>query len=811
MPPPSETFSRPLIPLLLSYMSGLTVGLYLPGVSYTGYLLAALFFGNLYFLWKKRPLRLLPLLLFIGLGYLAIQPWVEPSFPSNHISNHIDTKPWHIKGTIIEAPRISDGRTGLVVEVETLSRAEQRYQVCGRLRLTVRGIVSDVYQGNTVAFLGRLKAPRNFNNPNGFNYKRYLAFRGIRVTSYLNDPTFFVRIRGKEAPVVLKMLQGTRKAGSELIPAATRDKSAQGILKALLLGDRSGISSDLREHFNRTGLGHLLAISGLHIGMVAAFFFFLFRILLSRSERLLLAGTVSKWGAGLTILPVLFYGLLVGMSPSTQRAVIMALVFLIAIILEKEHHPINTLAVAAFIILLIAPTSLFDISFQLSFIAVFSILCGLRSLPWKVAPSDSRSSLLLKKLGTFVAVSFFAIMGTLPLVLYYFNQVSLVGLLSNCIAVPIVGFLVLPIGMLAMLVLPASFYLAVWIMKSGGMLVSILLGAVSFFSNWSFAAIKTVTPTLFEIVLFYALAATLLNLKRKHLRTIAIPLLLVIISADALYWMGERFWHRDLRVTAIDVGQGNAALLELPKGTCILIDGGGFFDNSFDVGRSVVAPFLWQKKIATIDYIVLSHPQADHLNGLLYIARNFNVREVWSNGEPGYTETYRTLLNILSEEDIPTVRLNRDSKPRIINGVRLNVLHPPADFLSHAGSNPNNNSLVVKAVFGETAFLFPGDIEADAERELVARAGNELKSSILLAPHHGSRTSSTPVFLDRVQPDIVIFSSRSSSRFRHPHAEVLKRYKTRNCKTFRTDQDGAIMIATDGKEVRIKKYLPGIR
>ncbi len=790
-------------------MSGLTVGLYLPGFSYAEYLLAALFFGHLYFLWKKTPLRLLPLLLFAGLGYLAIQPWVAPSFPSNHISHYVDSRPWHIKGTIVEAPRISDGRTGLVLEAETLSRAGQRYRICGRLRLTARGVVSDVYRGNTIAFFGRLKTPRNFNNPNGFNYKRYLAFRGIQVTSYLNDPTLFVRIREKGTPIVLGMLQGTRKAGSKLIATSTRDESAQGILKALLLGDRSGISSDLREVFNRTGLGHLLAISGLHIGMVAAFFFFLFRILLSRSERLLLAGTLSKWGACLTMLPVLLYGLLVGMSPSTQRAVIMVLVFLIAIILEKEHHPINTLAVAAFIILIVVPPSLFDISFQLSFVAVFSILCGLRSLPWKVAPSDSRPTLLLKKLGTFVAVSFFAITGTFPLALYYFNQVSLIGLMSNCIAVPIVGFLVLPLGMLAMLVLPVSFYLAVWIMKSSGMLVSILLGVVSFFSNWSFAAIKTVTPTLFEIGLFYTLAVILLNLKRKHLRTIAIPLLLVIISADVLYWMGERFWHRDLRVTVIDVGQGNAALLELPKGACILIDGGGFFDNSFDMGRLVVAPFLWQKKIATIDYIVLSHPQADHLNGLLYIARNFNVREFWFNGEPGYTETYKTFLDILSEEDIPMVRLNRDSKPKIINGVRLDVLHPPADFLSHAGSNPNDNSLVVKATFDETAFLFPGDIEKEAERELAARAGAELKSSILLAPHHGSRTSSTPAFLDCVQPDIVIFSSRSSGRFRHPHPEVLKRYETRNCKLFRTDHDGAIMISTDGKEVRIKKCLPG--
>jgi competence protein ComEC len=258
----------------------------------------------------------------------------------------------------------------------------------------------------------------------------------------------------------------------------------------------------------------------------------------------------------------------------------------------------------------------------------------------------------------------------------------------------------------------------------------------------------------------------------------------------------------------IDVGHGNATLLELPQGACILVDGGGFFDHSFDVGRFVVAPFLWQKKIATIDYIVLSHPQADHLNGLLYIARNFNVREVWSNGQPGQTETYQTFLEILSEEDIPLVQLNRNSTPKIINGVRLDVLHPPTDFLSHAGStpwsDPNNNSLVLKASFGETAFLFPGDIEAEAESELAIHAGNTLKSTILLAPHHGSCTSSTPVFLDRVQPNIVIFSARPNNRFRLPHPEVLNRYTMRNCKIFRTDQDGAIMITTDGKEVRIK-------
>jgi competence protein ComEC len=604
----------------------------------------------------------------------------------------------------------------------------------------------------------------------------------------VNDPALVVRLGGDGISVASSMLRSARNRISELTASAVTDKNARGILQALLVGDRGGISPDLREMFLRSGLAHLLAISGLHVGMVGAFFFFLFRIALNRSERLLLAGVVIRWSAALTILPVIVYGMLVGMSPSTQRAVIMAFVFLTAVVFEKEARQVNTLAVAALVILIVAPVALFDISFQLSFIAVLSILFGLRLLPWSRSPSDSVWLLLSKRLATFMAVSLFAIIGTLPLVLFYFNQVSCVGLMSNCIAVPIVGFLVIPLGMLAVLILPASFSVACCVMKITELLLSILLEAVSFFSSLPYAAIKTITPSLFEIGLFYALIAALLNLKKSRwVRLTVIPCLMALILGDALFWMHERFWRQDLRVTMIDVGQGNSALLELPKGVCVLIDGGGFAANSFDVGRFVVAPFLWQKKIAQIDYIVLSHPQADHMNGLLYIAGNFHVRQVWSNGEPGRTESYQAFLDILSEENIPLVCLT-DAIP---------------------WSNPNNNSLVLKATFGETSFLFPGDIEAEAEKELTSSQGDALKSSVLLAPHHGSITSSTTAFVDHVQPDVVVFSARPNNRLRFPHPDVVRRYRTRNCRMFWTDINGAVSITTDGKKIDVTALLPG--
>ncbi|MDL1979292.1 MAG: DNA internalization-related competence protein ComEC/Rec2 [Deltaproteobacteria bacterium] len=810
-----SVYASPLIPALLSYMCGLCIGLYIPGVRYAGCLVALLFFTQLViFFRQKHGSRFVPLLFFASLGYLAIQPWVAPSYPSNHISNFVGKGPWHIKGTISDLPGISDERTRFVVEAETISAAQIRRRVCGRVRLTVRGRVSGICRGDAVAFFGRLKAPRNFKNPNGFNYERYLSFKGIRVTSYVNDPALVVRLGGDGISVASSMLRSARNRISELTASAVTDKNARGILQALLVGDRGGISPDLREMFLRSGLAHLLAISGLHVGMVGAFFFFLFRIALNRSERLLLAGVVIRWSAALTILPVIVYGMLVGMSPSTQRAVIMAFVFLTAVVFEKEARQVNTLAVAALVILIVAPVALFDISFQLSFIAVLSILFGLRLLPWSRSPSDSVWLLLSKRLATFMAVSLFAIIGTLPLVLFYFNQVSCVGLMSNCIAVPIVGFLVIPLGMLAVLILPASFSVACCVMKITELLLSILLEAVSFFSSLPYAAIKTITPSLFEIGLFYALIAALLNLKKSRwVRLTVIPCLMALILGDALFWMHERFWRQDLRVTMIDVGQGNSALLELPKGVCVLIDGGGFAANSFDVGRFVVAPFLWQKKIAQIDYIVLSHPQADHMNGLLYIAGNFHVREVWSNGEPGRTESYQAFLDILSEEKIPLVCLTEDSRSKTVNRVRFDVLHPPGGFLRDNDvipwSNPNNNSLVLKATFGETSFLFPGDIEAEAEKELISSQGDALKSSVLLAPHHGSITSSTTAFVDHVQPDVVVFSARPNNRLRFPHPDVVRRYRTRNCRMFWTDRNGAISITTDGKKIDVTALLPG--
>lgn len=249
--------------------------------------------------------------------------------------------------------------------------------------------------------------------------------------------------------------------------------------------------------------------------------------------------------------------------------------------------------------------------------------------------------------------------------------------------------------------------------------------------------------------------------------------------------------------------------MELPGGGILLFDGGGFADNRlFDMGQRVVAPVLWRKKIASVDILVLSHPNADHLNGLIYIAEHFNVRELWTNGDVNTTKGYGALMAACRAKDIVVRRVGADTGNTVIGAVTLAILHPSARFLSQPGDIDqgcrNNGSLVVKATLGETAFLLTGDIEARAESELVRRAGGALASTVLFAPHHGSRTSSSAELVAAVGPQVVVISAGAGNRFGFPHAEVTDRYRTAGCRILCTGTHGAVSMRSDGKRVVVK-------
>jgi competence protein ComEC len=865
----THLFFRPAIPLLLFLVCGILLGAEFPGrpILIWAAVIACACFCLLFYFRRKQAALFLPVILFVSLGYLSIQPWVSPRYPANHIKHYTNTQRWSIIGRIDSQPRQIDKRTRFALQAETLEDRSRRHAVTGRLRVTVVGGLPDIKIGDKLLINGKIRSISNFNNPGRFDFERYMAFKGIRATAYVKADALRV-IESKPFQPYFRVLNKARDSFICAVEKSGRTES-HAVMQALITGDRSEISDQTRQAFNRAGVGHLLAISGLHVGIVATVAFVIFHWMMTRIKPFLWRAWTRKGAALLSLMPVFAYGIVAGMSPSTQRAVIMISLFLLTYLFEREQDPFNTLSLAALVILVADPPSLFSISFQLSFVTVLAIIFGLSRMRYRVAATDKQSaddrlSRFKKKLTGFFLVSVFAVCGSLPLVAFYFNQISFVGLAANFLAVPLVGFVAVPLGLAALFVSPLSPTVASWCIEAGTEILKYTLQIVDLFADLPFAAVKIVTPSLLEIGCYYTLIWVLLNLRRPQREAAGIPtgiaddkagigadeaalrlagsgsssrrifstfrdrtfkafsqtrlihivlvLICVIVAADTCYWLYERFWHKDLRVTVIDVGHGSASLVEVPGGPTVLIDGGGFADNSsFDVGARIIAPFLWRKKIRTVDTIILSHPNSDHLNGLIYIAKHFNVKNVWTNNEARATAGYKKFAEVVTDHDIIYAIYADMKRHRRINGVDFKILYPPQDFMDRKKTekwrNLNNNSLVVEVSFDSVSFLFPGDIMAAAEKELVQITGEKLAATVLIAPHHGSRSSSSEIFLGAVEPKVVIISAARKSRFNFPHPEALKRYEKHGCRIYRTGIDGAVRMETNGKHLKIQPFV----
>ncbi len=810
---PDAPLYRPAIPLTLSLIAGILLGQGVPGhVAPVLILFLAAAVRLIARLWRRQPARWSPLLATLAAGYLSIVPWMTPAHGPGHLVDYIDDGYWRIHGTVIDQPAVRFGRTRMILAVAHLVREGASQPVRGRIRLTVMGEPT-LAAGDRIVFTARIRLFRNFENPGGFDYRRHMAFQGVQGSAWVREDKLRLDGRRTRSPVA-RLVQGARHRLARLIDAAGQDAypEAAAVLKALVFGDRSGIDDGLRERFNRAGVGHLLAISGLHVGIVATLAFGLLRWIFAFIPFLLWRGWGRQWAAAVTLFPVLAYGVLAGMSPSTQRAEIMVAVFLAALNLGRTHDILNTLAVAALMILALFPPALFSISFQLSFAAVLAIVYGLEKIGGVRSAGQPPMVRAGRWLVNFMLVSALAIAGTTPVVLYHFNQTSLVGLAANLLLVPLVDFVAVPVGLLSALAAFFSEPAAVMGFQLSLHILHLASMGLDFFSGLSFAAVNVVTPSLLEILLYYLIGWGLLNLRETRIAPWVLSTALVVAVGDGVYWSYQRFWHRDLKVTAIDVGQGGATLVELPGGDVLLYDGGGFSDNRmFDMGRRVVAPVLWRRKIATVDILVLSHPNADHLNGLIYIAENFNVRELWTNGDVNTTMGYEMLMAACREKHIAVRRVNADTGDTVIGPVTISVLHPAADFLSPPDGmdqgDRNNGSLVLKATLGETAFLLTGDIEDRAEAQLVQRAGNVIASTVLFAPHHGSRTSSSQGLVAAVGPDVVVISAGAGNRFGFPHAEVTDRYRAAGCRILCTAFHGAISMRSDSQAVVARPFV----
>ncbi|MBU1163028.1 MAG: ComEC family competence protein, partial [Proteobacteria bacterium] len=322
--------------MLVSMILGLACGSWLPGYEVCAYFIILICTGLIiYFILQRKTGLILPVILFFAFGYISLQPWIAPKFPSNHITNFLDSQKRKIVGLIDENPIIYKNRLKFVIQTRTIGDdKDKNFPVTGRILVTARGNFPKIAVGDKVSFTGKIRSIRNFKNPGGFDYKKYMAFKKIWGTSYVQGEGLVIKKHSKTG--MGWAIEDFRSKISDLIDNTGKDDK-NGVLKALIIGDRNSISKNLQEAFNRAGVGHILAISGLHIGIVATVAFFFFRWTLSYFKFLLWNALTIKIAAILSLFPVVIYGLLSGMSPSTQRAVIMVTVFLMTFLFEREH------------------------------------------------------------------------------------------------------------------------------------------------------------------------------------------------------------------------------------------------------------------------------------------------------------------------------------------------------------------------------------------------------------------------------------------------------------------------------------------
>ncbi|MBU2629610.1 MAG: ComEC/Rec2 family competence protein, partial [Proteobacteria bacterium] len=464
------------------------------------------------------------------------------------------------------------------------------------------------------------------------------------------------------------------------------------------------------------------------------------------------------------------------------------------------------LSIAGILILMVDSSAVFSISFQLSFIAVVFIVCGVSLVNNYLFGFKKK---WLAKLGLMIGVTFFAGLGTLPLTAHYFNIVSHVQLISNLIAIPVLGFVVLPLGLIALSCFSFFPVFAAVILQVCSQLILFLTRFSEFLVSIPYSWSRTATLQWITIAAIYFVFISFFLLfkdKRKPSAAFFIIALLFLIFNFSNDWL-KKTANTNLTITIIDVGQGSSALIQTPAGNNILVDGGGFSDgSSFDTGRFIIAPFLWQKRIQSLDYVILTHPESDHLNGLVFILQNFNVHTLIKNLDYKNSMSYTTLIKTCKKKNIRIWTPFYKTESLALGKVELIFFNLFNNTLSNGF---NNNSLVFKVIYNEFSMLFPGDILMEREKSLSVHHRHALHSDILLSPHHGSSTSNTKFFLDKVQPKSVIISCARQNKYGFPHEKVLKRYARMGINIFRTDEDGATFISSDGKDHIIKTYKGG--
>ncbi len=765
-----------------------------------------------------------------------------------------------LAGWVRVPPTVRRDRDQFVLAVESIGTG---VPVSGGVRVTVLRRTGEagpeLHYGDHLEFLARLRHIRNFKNAGSFDRAAALLRQDIEMTAFVRVGVPLRKLEGRRGRLVPALIWKVREwVEGRLDRLLGPESRSGGIVKAMLLGDEAYIDPALSLAFQRTGTYHALVVAGLHVGSLAWLFLFLFR-------RLRFSGI---WAALATTAPLAAFVLVCGSRLPTVRAACMVAGYLIARVFYRQRRALNILAGTALGFLIINPADLFDVSFQLSFLSVGAIaaiavpiverflepyrlaLIDLPDrnrdlhLPPKVAQTRiawraiaarlpfaerSSSNILCCLIRLPLAVAELAVVSAcvqiglaLPMAAW-FHRVSWSGMAANVFVVPLIS-LIVPIGFLTV---GTGWPFLARLLSS---LVTSMAGIVAWHARWAWLEARVPDPPPWlaallgtSLVIFAWFLEKQRPTRGPGARNIpSEPLdwrvragllfsgsaLAVALFALVSYPFPPRVDRGKLEVTALDVGQGEALFLALPQNQTMLIDAGGLatFGSTAipiaDIGEEVVSPYLWARSLRTLDAVVISHAHYDHIGGLPAVLENFRVKQLWIGDNPPSPE-YDRALDLARRRGVRILRLIQ-GETRFLGGVTFQVLGPAPEYAPRSRPS-NDDSLVLLARFGERSFLLTGDIERASEQRLI-QDGFLCHADVLKVAHHGSKTSTSERFLDEVRPWFGVISAGADNPYGHPHPDVLARLAAYRTRLFRTDQEGAVTLKTDGRRLHVSTY-----
>ena len=713
-----------------------------------------------------------------------------PDLDVSHIASYNGTKNITLAGIVSREPQLRDSSLDLYLDVDTL-RQEGRPEIETDGDILVRAARNPLIPyGAYLRVIGNLETPQNFGD---FDYRQYLARQDIH--SIMEHPEIEILETDLGNPVMhflLRIKDHAQKTINRLLP-----EPQAALLSGILLGNEQGLPDDLVQDFRATGMTHIIAISGFNIAIIAG--------ILLQGSRYFVPYRTAAW---IAIAGITTYTFFVGAQASVVRAAFMGALLIIATqLLGRPTFLPAAIFTAALAMTLINPFVLWDVGFQLSFVATLGLVLYISTWSKKLEAGlqshleQNKAKQTTRFISEILLITLAATIMTLPVILYHFGRLSIVSLPANMLILPAQPGVMLWGGLATILgmILPILGQVPAWI---AWLFLSYTTSLVRIFASLPLTKVP-VSLSFGGVLMAYTLIlgitwlsgqdsekreqllgnTNLARLKRAAIAAIVITVILIITWA----------WKRPdgkLHVLFLDVGQGDATFIQTPGGQQVLVDGGQYSSKLLD-GLGQEMPFGDKE----IDILIVTHPDKDHFLGLLGVLDHYQVRTMITNGQQGDSADYDALLEKAEEMEIPIHHALAGEIIEMDNGVRLEILHPGPDL---DPDSDNDNSVSSRLVYQDFTLLLIGDAEMKAERKMLA-ARRPLQSLIYKAGHHGAKTSSSAIFLEAVQPQYVLISAAEGNSYGHPHQEILDRAAAAGAAILRTDQQGTIEVVTDGQ------------